>query len=72
MESNQHSERILSYSEARAEIEAIRAEIAAMGANDSEFSSLDQIVADLVADDITPQEAVTRARAVRDSKQADH
>lgn len=61
-----------SYSEARAEIEGIRAEISGMGANDSEFSSLDQIIAELNAGDITPAEAIARARGVRDSKQAYH
>ncbi len=43
-----------------------------MGANDSEFSSLDQIITLLDAGDITPTEAIARARGVRDSKQAYH
>ena len=57
---------------ARQHIESVRAEVAQMGANDSEFSSLNQIISDLEDRIITPEEAISRANKVRDSKQSYH
>ncbi len=72
METNESSERAPSFAEAQAEIEGIRWQISQMGANDSEFRDLNQVVTELEAGDITPTEAVARARGIRDSKQAYH
>lgn len=47
METEQSGERAPSYNEARAEIEAVRAQISQMGANDSEFTNLNQVIKDL-------------------------
>ncbi|MFT7507797.1 MAG: hypothetical protein ACI92I_000966 [Acidimicrobiales bacterium] len=57
---------------ARVQIEAIRAQINTMGANDSEFSSIDTIIIKLEDGEITPEEAVTLTQGVMDSKQDYH
>ncbi len=62
----------LNINEARIQIEALRAEIMQMGANDSENSSIDGIISRLDNREITPEEAVAEARGIRDSKQAYH
>ena len=62
----------MTYSEARMQIEAIRSQIASMGANDSEFESVNNIIQQLEAGDITPKEAVAMVSGVRDSKQDYH
>lgn len=61
-----------SYTQARQAIEQIRAEISVLGANDSEFSDLNNIIDQLDQQNITPQEAIQQAQAVRDSKQDYH
>ena len=65
---------VLRYSltQALAEIEAIRSQINAMGANDSEFATLNLIIQKLTNREITPEEAGAQARGVRDTKQAYH
>jgi len=62
----------MTHNEARQHIEAVRAQIASIGANDSEFDVLDGIIEALEDQRITPQEAVDRANGVRDSKQSYH
>lgn len=54
--------------EALAQIEGIRAQLYSMGNNDEEFSNIDVIIKDLNDSKITPQEAVSKAQAVMDSK----
>lgn len=56
----------------RAEIEAIRAEVMAMGANDSEAGDFDQISNDLNEGKITSDEALKRAHRIRHSKMDYH
>lgn len=58
--------------QARQHIEAVRGEIASMGANDSEFESLSTIIEELEDRIISPQEAINKANGVRDSKQSYH
>ncbi len=53
-------------------IEAIRAQIMSMGANDSESESLNAICTALTAEKITPEDAIAKAEGLRDSKQAYH
>lgn len=69
---NNNNESEYTRSEARMHIEGVRGEIAAMGANDSEFESLNQIIERLEDSLITPVEAIAQANGVRDSKQAYH
>lgn len=57
---------------ARQEVEAIRGEIAILGANDSEFDQLNVIQQDLASGQIAPTEAVRQAVSVRDSKGTYH
>ena len=58
--------------EAHTAIAEIRQEVAAMGANDREFDSLDQVLAKLDAEALEPEEAVKEARGVLESKQDYH
>lgn len=53
-----------------AEIMVIRDEIAAMGANSSEFEDIDKILEAYRKGDLEGPEAVSRAAKVRDSKDA--
>lgn len=69
---NNGAEGEMTPNEARQHIEAVRAQIASMGANDSEFEALNGIIEQLEDRLITPQEAVDRANGVRDSKQSYH
>jgi len=56
----------------RAEIEAIRAEICTGGAVDSETGAIRTILEELNKGDITGEEAVARARDLRDSRNDYH
>jgi len=58
--------------DARQYIEAVRMQIAQMGANDSEFSDLDKIIRQLEDGEITPLQAMQQADGLRDSKQSYH
>jgi hypothetical protein len=69
---NNSNESEVTHNQARQHIEAVRGEIASMGANDSEFESLNTIIEELNNRIISPQEAVNRANGVRDSKQSYH
>ena len=57
---------------AKGKIESIRAEIAAMGANDSEFHNLDEILHGMAAGSISPAEAVAEAEALEANKNDYH
>lgn len=53
-----------------AEVRAIFQEIATMGGNNYEPSAIEEILRALQEGEITGEEAVSRARGIRDSKQA--
>jgi len=53
-------------------IEEIRQRIALMGANDSEFGSLDQIIEKMEKDELAPEEAMTEANLILNGKQDYH
>jgi hypothetical protein len=55
-----------------ANIMAIRGEIALLGANDSEFSILDDLVKKLNTGEYTPKEALEKAHLLKNSKQDYH
>ena len=58
--------------QAFATIQGIRAEVMAMGGNDTEGGSLDSIISELENHRMTPEAAVQAARAIQNSKQAYH
>jgi len=62
----------LSLNDAFIQIEAIRSQINAMGANDSEFESLNVIKRKLEDRELSPVEAIKQAQSVMDSKQTYH
>ena len=62
----------MTHNEARQHIEAVRAQVASMGANDSEFEALNGIIEELEDRTISQQEAVNRANGVRDGKKSYH
>jgi hypothetical protein len=66
-ESNQPS-----FSEAMMKVQGIMAEVSVMGANDSEFEGFRQILTELQAGKITPNEAVNQAINIRDGKMDYH
>lgn len=57
---------------ALAEIMSIRDRIAAMGANDSEFNRIDEVVARLNGGECSPDEAVKVVREIESCKQDYH
>lgn len=61
-----------SVGEAMAIIQAVKAEVHAMGANDSEFSDLAEIQSSLESGEMSAEDAIAAAYAVRDFKQDYH
>ena len=57
---------------ARASIMEIRQRVAVMGANDSEFWSLDQVLEKLDKGELIPETAVEEANSILDGKQDYH
>lgn len=53
-------------------IGALRQEIYMLGANDSEFSSIDSILAELESGNISPQDAIDQVTAIKEQKQSYH
>lgn len=53
-------------------IESTRSEIAVMGANDSEMDELDKIKSAVESKKISPQEAISKALGIKESKQDYH
>jgi len=62
----------LTKDEAYTAIAELRQRIALMGANDSEFWSLDQITDKMENGELTPDEAVTEANLILNGKQDYH
>lgn len=58
--------------EALNQIMAIRQEVYMMGANDFEFSAIDEIVKNLESEEISPQEAVSRVYKIKEGKSDYH
>lgn len=58
--------------EARQEILMVRQRVAVMGANDFEFSALDNILEQMEKGKIEPSDAVAEARVIEFSKQDYH
>jgi len=54
--------------EARMRIEEVRQRVALMGANDSEFSLLNEILLNMDKDEMTPDEAIEEANKVLSGK----
>ncbi|MCC7436671.1 hypothetical protein IT402_02240 [Candidatus Nomurabacteria bacterium] len=57
---------------AEAEINMVMQEVSVMGANDHELGTLREILDDLKKERISPQEAITKAVNIRESKQDYH
>lgn len=57
---------------AKLEIDTLKAQIYAMGANDYEMPTIANILVSLREGKITPREAVDRVRKIKDSKQDYH
>lgn len=57
---------------AKLTIGALRQEIYMLGANDSEFSSIDSILAELESGNISPQDAIDQVTAIKEQKQSYH
>ena len=62
----------LTINDALTQIEAIKGAIAAMGANDSEFDSIQHICKELQNGKLTPVDAVNQVQGIQDSKSAYH
>lgn len=57
---------------AKLAIGALRQEIYMLGANDSEFSSIDSILSELESGSKSPQDAIDQVTAIKDQKQSYH
>ncbi|MDR3558079.1 MAG: hypothetical protein P4L61_00960 [Candidatus Pacebacteria bacterium] len=62
----------LTKGEAYTAIAEVRQRVALMGANDSEFWSLDQIIEKMEKGELAPSEAVTEANLILNGKQDYH
>jgi hypothetical protein len=69
---NNFKEAEITQGDARQHIEAVRAQVMQMGANDSENSDLEQVISEMEDGVISPQEAMQRADGIRDSKHSYH
>ena len=58
--------------EARERVSMVLQDVAAMGANDSEFFEISQILKNLEEGNITPEQAVQEAEQIKSSKQDYH
>lgn len=61
-----------SFSDAMNRVQGILAEVAVMGANDSEFESFNIILRELQAGNITPTEAIAQAEGIKAAKMDYH
>ena len=62
----------LTQSEALARIQAVMQEISTMGANDSEFASIQRIMEGVFGGTIEPEAGVLEAQGIRDAKMDYH